>query len=185
MSTLLDRIPEIRIDLEAGGEGSSARPMATRPATTPVPDLKITVRGVGRRTFLRGAVAGGGALALSMLGWVAERVPAFAAKGDRTTLSPTHCISYDTPGGDIPCWGRDYIGSGYCGSDGRHRTDTVNSGSYSTLYSWDPACAGYAGWFWRTSAGTTNCWDGHYYTRTNATGKLNGPYTTICKKKVS
>jgi hypothetical protein len=184
MNSLLDSIPEIRVNPEAGGVGTAAMPSASKPKAAAVPFRTVGTASLGRRSFLRTAVVGGGALAVSMLGWVAERVPAFAAKGDRTTLHPNHCMNSNVAG-DTPCWGRTYIGSQYCGTDGRHRTDSVNSGPYTTYYSWEAVCGGYAGWYWVNDSDVLhNCWDGNYYTRTNATGAKHGPYTSICKKRV-
>ncbi|MGW4679571.1 hypothetical protein ACWEOS_14035 [Micromonospora taraxaci] len=183
MSSLLDRIPTIEFQAEAGGVGSGATPMSSRPLATssqPVP-ARSTIE---RRSFLRAVVVGGGSLAVTMFGWVGERIPAFAAKGDRVTLHPTHCMGTNTSG-DVPCWGRQYIGGTYCGTDGRHRNDTVNMGSYDRLYSWEAACGGYAGWYWVNDRDVqTRCWDGRYYTIVHATGLKSGPYTTCCKKTV-
>ncbi|MFG1673135.1 hypothetical protein [Micromonospora sp. NPDC049282] len=183
MASLLDRIPTIEFEPEAGGVGTAATPMAGRPggATAERPAPRT---GIERRSFLRTLIVGGGALAVTMFTWVGERVPAFAAKGDRITLHPTACMGIDVSG-DTPCWGRTYISSTYCGTDGRHRNDTVNMGTYDRLYSWEPACGGYAGWYWINSSDVqTRCWDGRYYTMDHATGQKNGPYTTCCKKLV-
>ncbi len=130
-----------------------------------------------RRAFmLRTALVAGGALAITCLAWIGERTRAFAVT--RTSRHPTHCIGVNRPG-DVACWGRTYISNKYCASDGYHRTDAFYIGSTLRRYYWEPACQGYAGWYWYSSNyGTSSCWDGYwvdYYS-----GVPSGRYTTSC-----
>jgi hypothetical protein len=174
MSTLLDRIPEIT----AASTGVEGRPRTSQPEPTEA--TWTGVPEVARRTFLRTAVVGGSALAMTMLGWLGERLPAFAVT--RTSIAPGNCLGYNTPGGDIPCWGAQLIASTYCASDGYHRTDTVNQGSVIDYYNWRVGCGGYAGWTWHHTNGHGHrCTDGNLREVVVATGN-NYYYTTICSK---
>ncbi len=176
MNGLLERIPEIAA--EPGDADSGARPLATRPVE-PARAPRAEPMSIGRRSFLRAVVVGGGALALTMLGWVGERLPAFAAT--RTSIAPGNCLGTDQPG-DTPCWGANYISSLYCASDGYHRTDSHNYGSYTDYYYWRVACGGYAGWTWKHPNGHGHrCTDGGFREVTNATG-FTYYYTSICSK---
>jgi hypothetical protein len=178
-------------------DDDAARPLASRPAASPSaasPSAASPAGGpgaaspagtaspafsMGRRSFLRTAVVGGGALALTMLGWVGERLPAFAAT--RTSIAPGNCLGTDQPG-DTPCWGAQFISSLYCASDGYHRTDSHNYGPYTDFYTWRVGCGNYAGWTWHHPNGHSHrCTDGNIREVTNATGK-SFIYTSICSK---
>jgi len=176
--SLLDTIPEIQHSPEAAPVSPSPRP-ADR-ATTGL--AGVTGHTADRRSVLRALVVGGSALAMTMLGWVTERLPAFAVT--RTSLNPGHCMNTNHAG-DAPCWGPLYIGAIYCAADGYHRIDTVNTAATTTFYSWEAACPGgaYAGWFWYTAQDELfKCWDGRYSVRNNATGVYSGPYSSCCRK---
>ena len=49
--------------------------------------------------------------------------------GNPDITAPDHCIGYNTPGGDIPCWGRTYISSAYCAADHYHRLESNRLGN--------------------------------------------------------
>jgi hypothetical protein len=181
MNTFLATIPQIT-DAPVVDD-KAARPLASRPTSAPDADRSTgtaaTAFSMGRRSFLRAAVVGGGALAVSMLGWVGERMPAFAAT--RTSISPGNCLGTDQPG-DTPCWGADFISSLYCASDGYHRTDSHNYGPYTDFYNWRVGCGNYAGWTWHHPNGHSHrCTDGNIREVTNATGR-SFIYTSICSK---
>jgi len=157
MTAFLDSIPTFEMTKTAESSAKLAR--FRRPAG----DGAVNVE---RRTFLRLVVAGGGALAMTVLGWVGERTRAVAAT--RTSMYPGHCLDGDAPG-DTPCWGTPWIGGQYCAGDGYHRIDTVSLGYDGyRVYHWAATCGGEAGWWWYSSAnGYRSCWDGdavdYYY----------------------
>lgn len=176
MQGLLDRIPEVSIVPDIG---VTPRPVE-QPAGQPTGAPANGGAGWQRRTFLRTAVVGAGALAVTALGWIGERLPANAAT--RTSRHPDHCMGVRKDG-DTACWGRTYIGSSWCASDGYHRTDTVNHGTERRRHGWDPACGGYAGWYWTNSAGNrVSCWDGHWSDHDSRSGEQLGYGTTSCKR---
>lgn len=145
MNGFFDSIPTFAM----GGAGTSADLAKQR-------DRGITYE---RRTLLRMVTVAGGALALTMLGWIGERTRA-AANG-RTSLAPGYCL--DGGGsGDVPCWGTSNISSGYCAGDGYHRIDTVALGNGYRTYHWHATCGTYAGWKWDGPGGLRSCWDGDY-----------------------
>lgn len=163
--SMLDDIPVI----------SSAPQAGTRVQQAPA----LTLPAPSRRSFFRMAIVGGTALAMTTLGWIAERVPAFAVT--RTSRHPTHCMGTNVSG-DTPCWGRTSISSSHCASDHYHRTDTGGSGSsYWYDYNWVVGCSSYAGWYWSSSAGKWNCWDGEFDQWVSGGGASG--YTTICRYK--
>ncbi|HEX5740446.1 MAG TPA: hypothetical protein VFY17_02690 [Pilimelia sp.] len=161
-----------------------APPRLTRPGTAAGPAAgpgRAGGDGYGRRGFLRAVVAGAGALAVSGLTWIGERLPAYAnAAPGRSTLHPRACMNLDVPG-DTPCWGRELIAAAYCAGDGRHRTDTVHTAAASYAYGWEPTCGGYAGWYWKTGNGTVNCWDGYVRVRDRRSGQVHYA-TTSCRQ---
>ncbi|MEU3599997.1 hypothetical protein ABZ714_14935 [Streptomyces sp. NPDC006798] len=167
-NAFLQSIPEVTVTPTSGDiRSTSATPEAPRPAKT---------GGFQRRTFLRTTMAGAATLAVTGLGWVGG---GSAYAFSRTSRHPAHCMSVDVPG-DTPCWGRQYISSVYCASDGYHRTDTETHQYWTRKYGWEAACGGYAGWYWRMANGrTVHCWDGYFEDI-----KLEGSrtrFTTSCK----
>lgn len=171
MSTaFLQSIPEVTMSPTSGGSSRPTTEMSETPGRSG--------GGFGRRTFLRTAMAGAATLAFTGLGWIGGG-PAYAVT--RRSRHPSHCMNTNVSG-DTPCWGRQYISGRFCASDGYHRTDSKNFGSYTEDYNWEAACGGYAGWYWRKSNGTVvHCWDGYFYAITNATGHRTR-HTTSCKK---
>ncbi|HEX8630749.1 MAG TPA: hypothetical protein VF755_21530 [Catenuloplanes sp.] len=158
--------------------------MVPRPAEQPARTGAATTgplgAGMQRRTFLRTAVIGASALTITALGWVGERLPAFAAT--RTSRHPRHCMGVSMAG-DTACWGRTYISSAWCATDRYHRTDTVNYGTERRRHGWDPACGTYAGWYWTTASGSrVSCWDGHFSDHDSRSGAQLGYGTTSCKR---
>ncbi|MFI7124401.1 hypothetical protein ACIBQ1_01825 [Nonomuraea sp. NPDC050153] len=170
--SMLDQIPVISDAPRAGRD-------MPRPAAASGQAAALPLSAPGRRTFLRTAIIGGTALAMTSLGWIADRMPAFAVS--RTTRHASHCMGVSVSG-DTPCWGRTSISSTHCASDHYHRTDTGGSGSsFWYDYNWVAACGGAAGWYWSSSAGKWNCWDGEYDQWVS--GSSASGYTTICKYK--
>lgn len=170
--SLLDELPIVPVASEASrrSQGTESSPA---PRTTMVPLTGVPMQ---RRSFVRAVALGGTTLAVTLLGWVSAAVPAFAVT--RTSRSPVHCIGYNTPGGDVPCWGRTFISSAYCAADHYHRIDSVTSGSNLYVYGWDAACASYAGWYWTGPTSGYNCWDGHVTIYNGSSGTY---YTSCCK----
>lgn len=171
--SMLDQIPVITEVPQSGGQAQ--QPAAARPSGAWNGAAQSSM---GRRGFIRTAFIGGTALAMTSLGWVADRMPAFAVT--RTSRHPNHCMDVNVSG-DTPCWGRTSISSTHCASDHYHRLDSGGSSYFSYSYHWDAACGGYAGWYWSSSAGKWNCWDGHYNRWSPETGATS--YTTLCKYK--
>ncbi|GGJ95409.1 hypothetical protein GCM10010123_26500 [Pilimelia anulata] len=152
------------------------------PAPRSAPAGPVRAGGFGRRTFLRTAFAGAGALALSGLTWLGERLPAYARTAPgRSSLHPKACMELDIPG-DTPCWGRELIASTYCAEDGQHRTDTVRTPDGTYAYGWEPTCGGYAGWYWKSQGHTINCWDGYVRVRDAHSGRAHYA-TTSCRNE--
>lgn len=140
----------------------------TRPPLTARSRMPL---GRSRRGFLRAAAAGAGALALTGLNWVGERLPAYAGRAEqgRKSLHPSNCMG--ATGMGYPCFGRMDIGPEFVGTDTYHRLDSerVTVAGVATLrvYGWAPACGDWAGWVWKTTdpARTIYCWDGQYCDR--------------------
>ncbi|GII90937.1 hypothetical protein [Sinosporangium siamense] len=172
MSSLLDRIPIITVEAQAGEQATSGAAPADRPASG------AASTGMGRRGFLRTVAVGGTALAMTALGWIANVMPAYAV--GRKDRHPRHCMGVNVSG-DVACWGRQYISGSYCGSDGYHRLDRVSGGPGVTLdYNWQAACGGYAGWYWTSGGRRINCWDGYY--DVFAGGIYRSRTTTACRR---